>query len=300
MKRFYLLTALLLSACLQEIPATPVPSQEINFAALETATAIPSENLIIASPTPSLPTPTQPFVFLPASPLPAGPISIIAIGDSLTQGDGDDTGRGYPGRVLEMITSIRPGSSLTNFGQSGWSSDALINGDQGLPSQLTRAKAEVKAATDQGRGSVVFVWIGSNDLWYLYEYGWGLDAVAESADLQRFSANLDTILSELRIAGAQVIIALLDDQSKRPVAIRGEAFTSITKDELGQMSVQVQHYNEVISQKAEQYGALTVDFYSTDIFTNPATLYDDGNHPNQAGYDIIAQMWFEVLSSILK
>jgi lysophospholipase L1-like esterase len=202
--------------------------------------------------------------------------------------------------VLEMVNAVRPGSSITNFGQSGWSSDALINGDQGLPGQLTRAVSEVQSAEGQGRGSVVFVWIGSNDLWYLYEYSGDVNDDAEAQDLQRFSSNMDVILADLRMAGAQVIVALLDDQSKRPVAIRGEAFTSITKDELNRMSVQVQRYNEVISQKAAEYGALTVDFYATDIFTKRATLYDDGNHPNQAGYDIIAQMWFEVLSSILK
>jgi lysophospholipase L1-like esterase len=142
------------------------------------------------------------------------------------------------------------------------------------------------------------VWIGSNDLWYLYEYGDGSDE-NDRLDAQRFSANMDTILSQLRGAGAQVIIALLDDQSKRPVAIQGEAFTATTPDELNRMSVQVVRYNKIITEKAAQYGALTVDFYLTDIFTNPATLYDDGNHPNSAGYDIVAQKWFAVLTGLL-
>src|SRR6185436_2511989 len=109
------------------------------------------------------------------------------------------------------------------------------------------------------------------------------------------AANMDVILGQLRAAGAQVIVALLDDQSKRPVALRGEAFPDITPDELDRMSQQVRRYNEIIAEKSAQHGALTVDFYSTDIFTNPATLYDDGNHPNTAGYDLIAQKWFDVL-----
>jgi lysophospholipase L1-like esterase len=295
MKRVYILTALLLSACLQEIPAnwTPGPTMEIVRPTFVTETPV-------MTPTPLVPTVTPTMVYLPASTLQAGPISMIAIGDSLTQGDGDETGRGYPGRILEKVSAIRPNSSITNFGQSGWSSDALINGDQGIPGQLTRAIAEVQAAQKQNRGSVVFVWIGSNDLWYLYEYGGDINDEAETQDVQRFSSNLDIILAGLRQAGAQVIIALLDDQSKRPVAIKGDAFVSITADELSRMSTQVQRYNEVITQKAGKYGALTVDFYSTDIFTNPDTLYDDGNHPNQAGYDIITQKWFEVLSSILE
>jgi lysophospholipase L1-like esterase len=52
--------------------------------------------------------------------------------------------------------------------------------------------------------------------------------------------------------------------------------------------------------KAAQYGAATVDFYNTDIFTNPATLYSNGNYPNPAGYEKIAQIWFAVLEPYLK
>jgi lysophospholipase L1-like esterase len=210
---------------------------------------------------------------------------MVALGDSLTQGDGDDSGRGYPGRVLDMVNAVRPGSTLTNLGQSGWNSDALINGDQGIESQLTRAVKQLQSATAQGRGAVAFVWIGSNDLWYLYEYGGDINDEGDALDAQHFAENVDMILRQLRGTGAQVIIALLDDQSKRPVALKGEAYTAITPNELVRMSAQVVRYNQIIVEKAAQYGALTVDFHSTDIFTNPATLYEDGNHPNQAGYD---------------
>jgi len=135
-------------------------------------------------------------------------------------------------------------------------------------------------------------------LWYLYEYGEGSQE-NDQIDADRFSANLDTILGQLTKAGARVIIAMLDDQTKRPVAIQGEAFTAITREEMERMSAHVDWYNEIVAQEAQQYGALTVSFFGTDIFTNPDTLYYDGNHPNQAGYDIIAQMWFDVLSRIL-
>jgi lysophospholipase L1-like esterase len=188
---------------------------------------------------------------------------------------------------------------MTNLGQSGWNSDALINGDQGLSGQLPRALEELETAVAEGRGAVALVWIGSNDLWYLYEFGEGSDE-NDALDAEHFAANLDMILGQLGAAGAHVIVALLDDQSKRPVAVRGEAFPSITSDELNRMSQQVTRYNEIIAEKAAQHGALTVDFYSTDIFTNPATLYDDGNHPNPAGYDIIAQMWLDALNPLLQ
>jgi lysophospholipase L1-like esterase len=154
-------------------------------------------------------------------------------------------------------------------------------------------------ARSQGKAALALVWIGSNDLWYLYEFGGDIDDAGDASDAQHFEANIDTILSQLRGTGAQVVIALLDDQSKRPIAMKGEAFVAITPDELSRMSAHVDVYNQIIRDKAAQYGALTVDFYSTDIFTNPETLYYDGNHPNQAGHDIIAQKWFEAIKPIL-
>ncbi len=289
MKKTILVLSLFLFACSQEIPLTAVPF--IPPTVPPTDASLPTPSAIAEI----LPT-TE--VFAPAAALPAGPVTLVALGDSLTQGDGDDSGRGYPGRLLEMIGTVRADSEMTNLGRSGWSSDALINGDQGLLGQLSRAVSELDAARSQGRGAVALVWIGSNDLWYLYEYGEGSDE-NDALDAERFSANMDLIISQLRKTGAQVVIALLDDQTKRPVAIKGEAFPSITSDELERMSAQVELYNQIITEKADQYGALTVDFYSSDLFTDPDTLYDDGNHPNSAGYDIIAQKWFEVLQSLL-
>lgn len=285
MNRIIFVLIIFVTACSQQVPIAPDQSTETGSATLPAAvdlTPIPNQSQEFSS-----------------EPFPAGPVTLVALGDSLTQGDGDDSGRGYVGRLLDMVNAVRPGSSVVNLGQSGWSSDALINGDQGLSGQLGRAVNDLEAATTQGHAAVALVWIGSNDLWYLYEYGGDGSNEGDAQDAARFESNLDTILTELRSTGATVIIALLDDQSKRPVALKGEAFTSITSDELNRMSVQVTRYNEIISEKAAQYGALTVDFYSTDIFTNPATLYDDGNHPNSTGYDMVAMKWFEAMLLIL-
>jgi lysophospholipase L1-like esterase len=260
--------------------------------------AVAEEPFVDSQENPATPQLISPPV-VPASPLPeaffSGALHLIAIGDSLTQGDGDDLGLGYPGRLLELMNQTNPNSTMVNLGQSGWNSDALIAGDQGLIGQLPRAIEEVQNATAQGRGSIVLIWIGSNDLWYLYEFGGDIGAEQEAEDLAHFSNNISLILAELKNNGAMVVIALLDDQSKRPVAVKGEAFTAITQNELTQMGIHVQKYNETITQQAQQYGAYTVDFYSTDIFTNPATLYDDGNHPNSNGYDLIANQWYQVL-----
>jgi lysophospholipase L1-like esterase len=59
-------------------------------------------------------------------------------------------------------------------------------------------------------------------------------------------------------------------------------------------------FNDAIRAKAAEYGATTVDFYNTKIFTDLSTLADDGLHPNPHGYDLVAQIWFEAIRQALK
>jgi lysophospholipase L1-like esterase len=293
LKRILPVFAVMLAACTQEIPAGfPSDLPTIVYPAAETA-AETAEFLILPTPEPT----STPYVtFPPASSIPEVSISMVAIGDSLTFGEGDDTFRGYPGRLLELVNQVRPDSSMLNLGQPGWDSDALIRGNGGSPGQLGLAITEVRTALAQERGAVVLIWIGSNDLWYLYAAGGDVGKEREEQDIRNFSNNLNTILLELRSAGAEVIIAVLDDQSRSPLKTQGDSLAGILPNEMGGMSLQVQRYNHVILEKAEQYGALTVDLHSTEIFSNPAYLSEDGFHPNRRGYDLIAQEWYKVLS----
>jgi lysophospholipase L1-like esterase len=232
----------------------------------------------------------------PAGDLAAGPVTMVALGDSLTEGSGDDSGQGYPGRLLPQVQALRGASSLHNFGRSGWTSADLIDGVNGDPGQLGQAVGMLNGATG---AKVAFVWIGSNDLWYLYEYN-NPSAGDELADVQAYRHHLATILSQLTAAGAQVFIGLCDDQSLRPVVANPPnpaepAFTGISESERLAMSKQVDRYNDAIRAAAAEHGAVAVDFFATTLFTNPATLAEDGNHPNAAGYDAVAALWLAAL-----
>jgi len=231
--------------------------------------------------------------------LPSGALTVVTLGDSLTQGDGDESGLGgYPARLQKLIETQRPGTQTINLGKSGWASADLLNGVNGEAAVLPQALAV--------KPNIAMVWIGSNDLWYLYEYGpEPMTAEVEQHDLANYTANIDSILRQLTDAGAMVFIALLDDQSKRPVVASPPnpaepAFSATTPNDLARMSTHVKAMNKIIQKKATEYGAVTVDFFHTDIFTNPATLYSDGNHPNTAGYEKVTQIWFAALEPYLK
>ena len=252
------------------VPETAAPTVNVVDPTLVPETAAPTVNAVDPTNVPEAT--VAPSVVDTPLPRPAGAWTIVALGDSLTEGDGDNLEQGgYPGRLAGLVEAMRPGTQVINLGKSGWTSQQLI--------------AEQLPAAQAARPQIALVWIGSNDLWY----GNGTDE--EASDLANYTANITTILRTLRTGGAQVYIALLDDQSKRPIARNPDAVGPFNADDLARMSRRVQAYNAVITAQAAAFGATTVDFYHTTIFTDPATLADDGNHPNATGYDQIAARW---------
>jgi lysophospholipase L1-like esterase len=173
------------------------------------------------------------------------------------------------------MDELRPGSQIINLGRSGWDSQQMIEGQ--LPAAL------------EANPHLALVWIGSNNLWYNNGPGEG-----ETFDLATFSGHLDTTLSSLTGVGARVVIALLDDQTLRPYST-----SNFDAEYLAHMSHLVTAFNDIIIAKAAEYGAATVDFYNTTIFTDPATLSEDGIHANPAGHDQVAQIWFDAIRQLL-
>lgn len=226
----------------------------------------------------SSPQPTPQAPSTPAAPasVPAGALTIVALGDSLTEGEGDESeaGGGYPARLARAINELRPNSQVINLGKSGWTSTEMIEGQ--LPTAL------------EAGPSLALVWIGSNDLWQ------NNGPEQEAAELARYTASIDQALRALTERGARVYIALLDDQSQRPYTTSPDG-AGLSPEGVAYMSRLGSLFNEAIRAKAAEYGAATVDFYNTTIFTDPATLAADGVHPNARGYDQIAQIWFEAL-----
>ncbi len=266
----------------------PTPSRTAESLATTTPVALADSTSTpgaFDSPTPTLQVTSKPSQtvdsFATAALIPQGPLTIVALGDSLTEGDGDypGDGGGYPARLQKSINETRPNSQVINLGKSGWDSEQMVEGQ--LPSAL------------QANPNIALVWIGSNDLWY----NTGPDQ--ETSDLARYTNNIDKTLRGLTGGGARVYIALLDDQSKRPYATSPDG-AGLSPEGAAYMSQLGGAFNDAIRAEAAKYGATMVDFYNTTIFTDLSTLADDGIHPNPNGYDLVAQIWFEAIRQALQ
>jgi lysophospholipase L1-like esterase len=110
-------------------------------------------------------------------------------------------------------------------------------------------------------------------------------------------------VKELRAAGAQVVLGINDDQSKRPFMVddnlRREVFPGITAEEGKQMSAQARKYADVVRQVAAENGALVADFLEADFFFDRATMADDGAHPNGKGYEEMTEVWLNAMQPLL-
>lgn len=241
-----------------------------------------------------------------ANRLPPGAVTLVALGDSLTAGDGDDSGQGYAGRLFEAIGAEtgRADSTLVNLGASGWDSTMMVDGPDGEPSELARALDEVRSAVDSGRGVLATVLIGSNDLWYVYEYGppEGTPPESENAAVDTYRRNLDRAVRELRDAGALVIVGLPDDQSLRTgvadIGRLNELLPNVTAGEVDQMAVLAKRLVDVAEQVADDHGALVVDT-NAPFWATQSKMADDGIHPNGAGYSDLAELWLAVIREVL-
>jgi len=229
-------------------------------------------------------------------------VTLVTLGDSLTEGDGDDgIGGGYPTRLIARLQGPYPGSVLQQFGISGDTTTDIIN------KQLTPAVNALNAAPPANL-KIALIWIGSNDLFGFYNYtiteswcsGMGIETCEES-EMGTSADNVRTILQNLQATGATLYIALLDDQSKRPVitdpTLRASTFPEITDAYAVRMSTQISVYNGKVQTHSNTFNAQTVDFFNTTLFENWDTLSDDGNHPNSAGYDAITNIWYNAITN---
>lgn len=267
---------------------TPPPATEAPAEATPTATDAPADTATAGNGT-----------IAPVTELADGPVTVVSLGDSLTAGEGDEDGLGFPGDLTALIDAApgRSGSTLVNLGMSGWDSTMMVEGGWNGPSQLDAAVAETTAAVAAGSPVLVTILIGSNDMWFLYDGSGDEDAAAEV-----YRANLERTVRELTEAGAVVVVGLPNDPSlllaTQDIAYLNNYLPNITEEEVQLMSPMSDRLGSIVAEIAAAYGARIVDTESA-LWADETLMADDLIHPNSAGYAVLADLWFAVIQPLL-
>lgn len=203
-------------------------------------------------------------------------ISVVSVGDSLTQGVGDiqDLGGYIPYLQAKMEGSkLVSTANFQNFGVRGNRSDQLLE-------RLKQEKVKV-AIRD---ADLVIITIGGNDVMQVFKnnmMGLELNKFIQAAN--DYSKRLGEILNTIRQYNNDTGIVLIGIYNP---------FMKWFAD-IKEMNEIVENWNETSSQEMAQFDhSLFVPV--ADIFENneESLLYTDYFHPNNRGYELIAERVF--------
>ena len=192
----------------------------------------------------------------------------LAFGDSITLGVGDDPARaqpGYPPRLQALLQSVGVSATVGNYGRGG----------EKTPEALLRIDG-ILALGKPG------------DTFLLME---GTNNVSQSISLETTIADLDTMAFRAEGLGMKVVHATV---IPRPPNAKHDADNTLT-DQL----------NGRIRNLAGQRGRRLAD--PNEVFRNTPNLFsgfysadptDFVGHPNAAGYDILARVFYNVIRNI--
>ena len=192
----------------------------------------------------------------------------LAFGDSITAGTGDDPARaakGYPPRLQALLQSVGVPATVGNYGNPG----------EKTPDGLTRIDSVLALGKS---GDTLLLMEGTND-------------INKGISLETTIFDLDTMAGKAETLGMRVIHATV---IPRPPNAKFDSDNSLT-DQLngrirnlaGQRGRREADPNEVF----RNIPNLFAGFYSND----PADLV---GHPNAAGYDIMARVFYDVIRNL--
>ena len=204
-----------------------------------------------------------------------GDIRMLALGDSLTKGVGDESGEGYVLKVKNKLSELteRP-VAIANFAVNGYTTEQLL-GD------LYESSGMIESVQTY---PIVLFTIGGNDMFTL-----GEEVILDRTVEQNIDAALE------RMAGIFKRLAELNPNSTIVYVGLYNPFSELALDEDVSLFVQ-QRWNFEVFKLASTYEQVIV-VPTFDLFQqNPrAYLASDLFHPNEAGYNRIADRIVQAL-----
>jgi len=196
----------------------------------------------------------------------SGDLLIKAFGDSITQGypyitehgDGRRVG-GYEPKLETLLNNASRPSQVFNW---GWAGEGTVPSD-GSVGGLNR----IDSVLETGSSKYILILEGTNDPCWMVPVS---DTIF----------NLDRLIDKSRTYNVEPILATLTPDTTSPPICGTKPIDS--------------EYNPAIKNLASQRGVILADQYAA-VIGNWASLTGDGLHPNDQGYQVMAQKWFAVI-----
>jgi lysophospholipase L1-like esterase len=209
-------------------------------------------------------------------------LQIVALGDSLTAGTGDATGKGYVGRVREKLEAQtgKPVFVRNNLAIPGYTSTQLL--------QDLNAKTTTEALAE---ADIVLLTIGGNDI---FEGGAG---IFSGENQQEFNPKAAEERSGPALERVQQILTKINTANPNAIVFYvGLYHPFLDLDNKRAGSIIVQKWNDSVFAMTNKYPNMvlvpTYDLFERNLLKY---LYTDHFHPNQDGYERIADRIAQII-----
>lgn len=200
---------------------------------------------------------------------------LLGLGDSLTRGIGDSTGKGYIGRLKQIMESKNQSRlSMINLAVSGQTSPQLVKQMNDSQTQNVIKKA-----------NWITVTIGSNDLFRGSGQLENIDLAGSQKSLELYKKNITQILNQIRQLNPKATVVLMGIYNP---------FAGLENEKL--TSQLVADWNNALLKISSNYSKVIV-VPTFDLFQihNNQFLSNDHFHPNDIGYQRIADRVFPII-----
>jgi len=223
-------------------------------------------------------------------------ISIVAVGDSLTQGIGDSksVGGGYVTRLTSKVQNKYDVKTEShNYGVSGDTSSQI----------MARIKSDQQMHKDLPKADIITVTVGGNDFMHLLQRK-GLDLTeGDIADEQvQFDKRLTQLLTDLRNYNSSAPIYLIGIYNPFSIYLSNvkNAKTAFINWNKASAKVAAGFNKTYFIDINNLYQTKHVDKAVKKNGVNPYLYTKDHFHPNATGYDMMTQKIFEEVSGTTK
>jgi len=212
-------------------------------------------------------------------------VQIVALGDSLTRGTGDQEGKGYVGRVRDKMEEKlnKPVYVLANYSVSGYRTEQLLYDVQ--------HRSEVPLSIS--KADLIMLTIGGNDL-FAFAVGSSESAPGEQGEMDPQQAKVRMPEAVTRLE--QLFAAVAEANSRAVILYLGLYNPFLDIDDTGEISLVVDEWNRKAFEIANRYpNMIVVPTYDLFEYQLSKYLYSDHFHPNREGYERIAERIMQVL-----